>query len=309
MPTAAPASAPRAADPADQPTSVPAPIPAAVVPIRSPPAPAALNDEGRAGSMRGEHNKPCNTEKPHGLAESGQPCTLRRHSVPGPEKLGAASLTIGYSERLLPLTRMNAVSEALSSPRFNRILLWTSAAVLAVGVFVVVAKLAGGSDRRPNNPDSGLQGRATGEAGPAEERAGRPDQEVRSNSTQRRSRRSASSSERQSRESTSTSRGQRSRHRCERGYTAKKWANCRRSAGRPVPERRSQHGSVLPRLRVDEGDPARGRSLGARRTSRAKQGPGPWPSSSGSAQSARAPRSAGSSSYWMPRWTPPLPIN
>lgn len=52
---------------------------------------------------------------------------------------------------------MNAVSTALSSPRFNRILLWVSAAVLAAGVFVVVAKLAGGSDRRANNPDKGFK--------------------------------------------------------------------------------------------------------------------------------------------------------
>jgi hypothetical protein len=48
---------------------------------------------------------------------------------------------------------MNAVSGALSSPRFNRILLWASAIVLAAGVFVVVFKLAGGSDRTTLNPD------------------------------------------------------------------------------------------------------------------------------------------------------------
>jgi len=44
--------------------------------MRTAPAPAGSNDEGRAGSIRDEHNKPCNSEKPHGLAESGQPCTL-----------------------------------------------------------------------------------------------------------------------------------------------------------------------------------------------------------------------------------------
>lgn len=48
---------------------------------------------------------------------------------------------------------MNAVSNALSSPRFNRMLLWASAIVLAAGVFVVVAKLAGGTDRTSLNPD------------------------------------------------------------------------------------------------------------------------------------------------------------
>jgi len=48
---------------------------------------------------------------------------------------------------------MNAVSNALSSPRFNRMLLWISAVVLALGVFVLVAKLAGGSDKTSVNPD------------------------------------------------------------------------------------------------------------------------------------------------------------
>ena len=52
---------------------------------------------------------------------------------------------------------MNAVSEALSSPRFNRMLLWASAIVLAAGVFVVVAKLAGGTDRTTVNADEGFK--------------------------------------------------------------------------------------------------------------------------------------------------------
>lgn len=52
---------------------------------------------------------------------------------------------------------MNAVSEALQSPRFNRVLLWVSAIVLAAGVFVVVAKLAGGSDKTSLNPEEGFK--------------------------------------------------------------------------------------------------------------------------------------------------------
>ncbi len=76
MPTTAPTRAPIAAEPAPQPTSAPTPIPAVVVPMRSAPAPAGSKDEGRGGSIRGEHNKPCNSEKPHGLAETGRACTL-----------------------------------------------------------------------------------------------------------------------------------------------------------------------------------------------------------------------------------------
>jgi len=51
---------------------------------------------------------------------------------------------------------MNAVS-ALSSPRFNRMLLWLSALVLAAGVFVVVAKIAGGSDKTSIRPEEGFK--------------------------------------------------------------------------------------------------------------------------------------------------------
>jgi pimeloyl-ACP methyl ester carboxylesterase len=76
MPTTAPTRAPIAAEPAPQPTSAPTPIPAEVVPMRRAPAPAGSNDEGREGSIRREHNKLCNSEKPHGLAETGRACTL-----------------------------------------------------------------------------------------------------------------------------------------------------------------------------------------------------------------------------------------
>ena len=76
IPTTAPASAPIAAEPAPQPSSAPTPTPADVVPIRRAPAPAGWKDEGREGSIRREHNKPCNSGKPHGLAETGRACTL-----------------------------------------------------------------------------------------------------------------------------------------------------------------------------------------------------------------------------------------
>lgn len=52
---------------------------------------------------------------------------------------------------------MNAFQTALSSPRFNRILLWFSVIVLAAGVLLVVSKIAGGSDKRASNPDVGFR--------------------------------------------------------------------------------------------------------------------------------------------------------
>ena len=45
---------------------------------------------------------------------------------------------------------MQAIQSAFSSARFNRILLWLGAAVLAAGIALVIVKFVGGSD---NNPD------------------------------------------------------------------------------------------------------------------------------------------------------------
>jgi hypothetical protein len=52
---------------------------------------------------------------------------------------------------------MDALNNALSSPRFNRVLLWFSAAVLAIGVGLVVNNLAGGTDKTSTRPDPGFQ--------------------------------------------------------------------------------------------------------------------------------------------------------
>jgi len=48
---------------------------------------------------------------------------------------------------------LNAFQTALSSPRFNRGLLWFSALVLAAGVLLVATKLAGGTDKTSVRPD------------------------------------------------------------------------------------------------------------------------------------------------------------
>jgi hypothetical protein len=52
---------------------------------------------------------------------------------------------------------MSAFQNALSSPRFNRLLLWVSAGVLALGVALVVNNLAGGTDNADRNPERGFK--------------------------------------------------------------------------------------------------------------------------------------------------------
>jgi hypothetical protein len=53
---------------------------------------------------------------------------------------------------------MEALNNALSSPRFNRVLLWFSALVLALGVGLVVNNLAGGSDdKAAYSPERGFK--------------------------------------------------------------------------------------------------------------------------------------------------------
>ena len=49
------------------------------------------------------------------------------------------------------------VQTAFSSPRFNRMLLWFSALVLAAGVALVVSSLVGGSDTTSRGPDPGFR--------------------------------------------------------------------------------------------------------------------------------------------------------
>src|SRR5438093_8309425 len=74
----APTSAPIAAEPAPQPTSAPTPTEPAVVPMRRAPAPAGSNFGGCEGSIRREHNKLCDSAKPHGSGKTGEPCTIFR---------------------------------------------------------------------------------------------------------------------------------------------------------------------------------------------------------------------------------------
>jgi hypothetical protein len=52
---------------------------------------------------------------------------------------------------------MDVLHNTLSSPRFNRVLLWFSAAVLALGVGLVVNNIAGGTDNTSSRPDAGFR--------------------------------------------------------------------------------------------------------------------------------------------------------
>ena len=52
---------------------------------------------------------------------------------------------------------MDALNNLFSSPRFNRVLLWFSAAVLAIGVGLVVNNLAGGTDKAAHSPEPGFK--------------------------------------------------------------------------------------------------------------------------------------------------------
>jgi hypothetical protein len=52
---------------------------------------------------------------------------------------------------------MNTIQTALSSARFNRLMLWLGIVVLAAGAAVLVLKIAGGSDQTSVNPSPGFK--------------------------------------------------------------------------------------------------------------------------------------------------------
>jgi hypothetical protein len=52
---------------------------------------------------------------------------------------------------------MNSVHAALSSARFNRIVLWLGMLVFAAGALALVFEFAGGSDKTSANPDKGFR--------------------------------------------------------------------------------------------------------------------------------------------------------
>jgi hypothetical protein len=52
---------------------------------------------------------------------------------------------------------MESVASTLSSPRFQRYVLWIGVAVFAIGAAVLVFTLVGGSDSTPTKPDKGFR--------------------------------------------------------------------------------------------------------------------------------------------------------
>jgi len=52
---------------------------------------------------------------------------------------------------------MNSLQNALSSPRRNRMLLWLATGLLTAGVFVLATEIAGGSDKTSLTPDKGFK--------------------------------------------------------------------------------------------------------------------------------------------------------
>jgi hypothetical protein len=225
-----------------------------------------------------------------------------------PPKIGdALLLTIGYSERLLPLTRMNAVSEALQSPRFNRALLWVSAIVLAAGVFVVVAKLAGGSDKTTLNPEVGFKPTLPAKQIPLTNAKGEQIRKYQqldptTKSTIRKFLGTAVAREHLDQSWGTIAPSMRE------GYTAKQWA-------------RADALPVVPYLNVDLNTVQYYLDYASTKEILLEVGLSVRPEITGEARTRPVAFQLGLSpvgkgenkrwlvSYWMPRWTPPLPIN
>jgi hypothetical protein len=67
---------------------------------------------------------------------------------------------------------MNSVQTALSSARFNRLMLWVGVAVFVAGAFALVFKFAGGSDATSSKPDKGFHPTLPKNATPLKNSAG-----------------------------------------------------------------------------------------------------------------------------------------
>jgi hypothetical protein len=61
---------------------------------------------------------------------------------------------------------MNTIQTALSSARFNRLMLWLGVLVLASGAFVLVISFAKGSDSTPSAPDKGFKAQLPAKSAP-----------------------------------------------------------------------------------------------------------------------------------------------
>lgn len=202
---------------------------------------------------------------------------------------------------------MNAFQTALSSPRFNRMLLWGSALVLAAGVLLVVTKLAGGSDPTRYGNQEGFKARLPAKQIPLTNANGdtvktfqQLDPKVRS--TIRTFLESAVAREHLERSWGVVSPSMR------RGYTFTEWKNARELPIVPYPkadvstaEYYLDYASTKEIL-IEVG-------LSQDPSVPFKQRTRPVAFQLGLTPYGKGASTRWLVSYWMPRWTPPLPIN
>ena len=156
---------------------------------------------------------------------------------------------------------MSSFQTALSSARFNRYLMWFSGLVLAAGVAFLAIKLVPGSDKQSRQTGRRLPRTATGEERAADEREGRAGQDVRGARSGRSDDDPHVPRHRGRAEAPRQVLG-RDRSVDEAGLHVPVVVAREGAPGRSVSDRERRLDAVLPRLRVDEGDPPRGRRLG-----------------------------------------------
>ena len=202
---------------------------------------------------------------------------------------------------------MSVFQTALSSARFNRFLMWGSGIILFVGVAVLLMTLVKGNDTTQVNPDKGFHPTLPKKSTPLQNSQGvtitkyqELDPEVRSTIKTF----LATAVARRHLDKSWAVIGPTMR----KGYTFKSWTHPGQE-GLPVipyPIADVNTTTVLPRLRVDGRDPARGRRLGPREGEAA---PDVVPARHVACRGRPEQKKVWRVDYWMPRWTPPLPTN
>ena len=199
------------------------------------------------------------------------------------------------------------VQTAFSSPRFNRMLLWFSALVLAAGVALVVTSLVGGSDKTSGGPDPGFKPTLPQKQVQLKNAQGAPitkfaqlDEKTRG--TIRTFLATAVAREHLDRSWAAIAPSMK------KGYTFKQWANASALPVVPYPNAdvdRAQYYldyASTKEILVEVGLSVRPEIKGEARTRPT------------AFQLGLSPVGAGAQKrwlvdYWMPRWTPPIPIN
>ena len=199
------------------------------------------------------------------------------------------------------------VQTALSSPRFNRILLWSSALVLAAGVLLVVSQLAGGSDKSSRNPEPGFRPTLPTKQVQLRNAQGEPitkfaqlDEKTRA--TIRTFLATAVAREHLDRSWNAIAPSMR------KGYTAKQWANASALPVVPYPNvdvNTAQYYldyASTKEILIEVGLSVKANIKGEARTR-------PTAFQLGLSPVGKGAQKRWLVDYWMPRWTPPIPIN